>query len=301
MIRTWLPALLATALATLPAQTVDVVGGTSSAPSRTNTSKCSLYRVDTTVIVIEFEVYLDVPGPETLTFFSYRHHSRTGTATLDWVYPVQVAGGIGPSWYSTGPIVLPLIGGNHYTLGVSWPGTLTYYYSTGATNSPVSFGSWQRAHTVSNPLPATLNLPSGVDIAQYHQRITTIPTTAVTTVGTSCGGSTLLPRLVANGMFTVGSTRSLELVDASPTALGVFSIALGPTLPVPFPMFGCSIWINIGSGSATLATITSAAGYASLPFAVPNVPSLVGRQFSAQAGVLSTGVDVTNAVDFTIS
>ena len=290
----------AAALVSLPAQTVDTVGGTTTASTRTNSAKASLFGVTTSVLLIDYEMYLDVPAGQTLTFFAYRHHSRSGAASLDWTHQVTVAGGGGAQWYSTGPIALPLIEGNHYAIGVSWPGTLTYHYSTSTTGTPVSFGTWQRAHTLTNPIPATLNIPTGVDVAAYNQRLTTLPLPAVDNVGTGCSSSTLLPRLVATGMFTINSNEALELVDAAPSSLGLFVIALGPTLPAPVPLFGCDVWLNLGV-SASTATITSGVGYAVQPFPVPNDPLLLGTQFSAQGGALSTGIDMTNAVGFTIS
>src|SRR5688572_293059 len=119
-----LAAFLFTSLLTLPAQVTETVGGTTSSPTLTNRAKASLFRVDTTVLLLELEQFLNVPGPETLTFFAYRHHSRTGASTLEWQHPVTVQGGIGPAWYSTGPIALPLIAGNHYVLGVAWAGSV---------------------------------------------------------------------------------------------------------------------------------------------------------------------------------
>src|SRR5688572_24400757 len=101
--------LLFVSLAALPAQIVETVGGTTTSPSGTNRGKGSLYRVDTSVFLIDFEMHLNVPSPDTLTFFLYRHHSRTGPATLEWTHQVQVTGGIGAAWYSTGPIAMPLV------------------------------------------------------------------------------------------------------------------------------------------------------------------------------------------------
>jgi hypothetical protein len=252
------------------------------------------------VTLIEFEFHLDVPGPETLTFFSHRHHSRAGNATLEWLHPVTVAGGTGPGWYSTGPIALPLIAGNHYTLGVSWAGNVTYYYTTGPTNTPVSFGSWQRAHTTTNPPPTTLALPAGVDVAQYYQRLTTVATPIVVNTGTSCTTAMLEPRLVASGPFAVNTTESLELVDAAATSIALFALANGPALPAPLPLFGCDLWLDLAGGFATFAAITDGTGYGNLDITVPNSPGLFGVQFSSQCLVFGPAIDVTNTVSFTI-
>jgi hypothetical protein len=300
------PLLLALSLLTatsLNAQIVDIVGGTASAPTGANRAKASLYQVDTTILLLDFEVWLDVPATDTLTFFAYRHHSRTGLATLDWTLPVTVTGGGGPQWYSTGPIALHLVGGNHYALGVSWVNNLTYYYSTATPGAPVSFGNWQRAHTINSAaLPPTLTLPAGTDIAQYRQRLTSVPVPAVVSTGTGCSSTALLPRLVADEFFAVNTTTNLELVDTAATAIAVFGLGAGPAAAVPLPLFGCSIWLDITQPIVTLAQVTSAAGYASLPVAVPNNPVLVGQTFSAQGLVFgAVAVDVSNAVSFTIN
>lgn len=300
MIRSLL-ALLVTTLATLPAQVIDTVGGMNSAPTGANRGKGSLYGVNTTVVLTEFEVYLDVPAPDTLTYFAYRHHSRSGVSTLDWTHQVTVAGGLGPSWHSTGPIALPLVAGNHYVLGVAWQGNLTYYYSTAVTGSPVSFGTWQRAHTLTYPpLAATLTIPAGVDVAQYYQRLTSVPTTSVVNTGTGCSATPLVPRLVARDVFTLGATTNLELVDAAQPSVALFALANGTAAAVPVPLFGCSIWLDLSLPVPTLASLT-AAGYANLPVPVPNNLALLGTTYSSQGLVFGNAIDVANAVSFTIN
>jgi hypothetical protein len=238
-----------------------------------------------------------------VTFFAYRHHSRTGAATLDWSLPVPVTGGTGPGWYSTGPIALNLVAGNHYALGVSWVNNLTYYYSTATPPQPVSFGNWQRAHTINSAvLPPTLTLPSGTDVAQYRQQLTSLPVPAVVPVGTGCASTPLAPRLVADDFFAVNTTTTLELVDAAANAIALFGLTPGATSPVAVPLFNCSIWLDITQPVVTLASLTSATGYASLPIAVPSNPLLVGQTFSAQGLVFSAApTAVTNAVTFTIN
>jgi hypothetical protein len=247
---------------------------------------------------MDFEWWLDVPTTQTVTFFAHRHHSRSGTAQLIWTHQVTLNGGGGPSWHSSGPIALPLLAGNHYTLGLSWAGSLSYYYSTATTGAPVSFGSWQRAHTVTNPPPLTLSIPTGVDVAQYHQRLSTLPLPAPSLVGTGCAPN-LVPRLVATGMFGIGTQESLELVDAAPSSLGAFVIALGPTLPVAIPLFGCDVWVNLGA-AATNTVITSATGYAAPPFRVPNVRAFPGLLIWPLCAVLGAGFDTPNAIEITI-
>lgn len=299
---TTLPLLFAALLAPLTAQTVDTIGGTTTATARTNVSKASLFRIDSSVLLLDYEMYLNVPGQETLTFFMHRYHSRAGVYTQEWSLQVPVNGtGVGPAWYSTGPIALPLLEGNYYMLGVGWPGSLTYHYITSATNAPVSFGAWQRAMSPANPVPVNYNIASGHDSAMYHQRLTTVPFPSVESVGTGCTSGTVIPRLVVSGVPTIGGTENLDIASAVPNSLAVLSIALGHTLAAPVPLFGCDLWLDTFAPMATTALITSATGIVSQALTIPADPAYLGLQLSAQAGVMSTGIDFTNALDLIVN
>jgi hypothetical protein len=243
-----------------------------------------------------------VPGPETLTFFVHQHHSRTGSATLLWWTSVAVNGtGVGPTWYSSGAINVPLLCGHHYVLGVSWAGTLTYYYNVASTGAPVSFGAWIRAITTTN-LPAASITITGNDGAQYYQRLTTVPIPVVNCVGTGCSSSSLAPRLLASDLFRLGVTTNLDLYDAAASTLAVNVLAEGAALATPLPMFGCSVWLNLAGGTASMTAITSGTGTASLPLAVPQNQNLRGAVFTAQTGILrAASVDISNAIEFTIN
>jgi hypothetical protein len=294
--------LVAALLAPVTAQTVDTIGGTTTATQRTNSSKASLFRIDSSVLLLDYEMYLNVPGQETLTFFLHRYHSRAGVYTLEWSQQVAVNGtGVGAAWYSTGPIALPLIEGNYYMIGVGWPGTLTYHYITSATNAPVSFGAWQRAMSPAHPVPVTYNIAAGHDSAMYHQRLTTVPFPNVDVVGTGCTSGTVIPRLVAAGVPTIGATKSLDVVSAAANSLAIVAVALGHTMVAPVPLFGCDLWLDLSAPMATTALITSATGIVSQPLSIPQDPAYLGLQLSAQAGVLSTGVDFTNALDLIVN
>jgi len=297
-----LPVLLASLLSPLLAQTIDTLGGTSSAPVGANRAKASLFRIDSTVLMLQYEMFLDVPGPETLTWFMHRYHSRSGSFTLEWSSTITVNGtGVGPAWYSSGPIAVPLVEGTYYQIGVSWPGSLTYHYSIGTANLPVSFGAWQRASTLTNPVPSTVTVAAGLDSAVYYQRFTTVPVGAVNIVGTGCSLTALVPRLVASGVLATGTSRDLELVDAAPSSLAVFTLGLGTTTALPTPLFGCSVWLDLGSPLVSIALITSSTGIAILPMAVPADPSYIGLQLAAQAGVLTTGINMSNALELQVN
>lgn len=302
-IRRLLPAaLLLAGLASLaPAQVVDTLGGTGAAPSGASRGKGTVFQVDQTVLLLDYAMWLNVPAPDTVTFFCYRYHSRAGTYTLEWTIPVPVNGtGSGPSWVSPGVVSRPLVAGNWYVLGAAWNNSLTYYYNGGGVaGTPVSFGNWQRAVTTAAVPPATFNVATGTDSAVYHQQLTTIPINSVRNIPASCLSSTAAqPRLVADDLFSVGATTLLELVGAPASTPVAFAMALGPELPAPLSFANCNVWLQ---PAVTVAAISSSAGYAPLTFAVPPNPGLVGVAVTSQGVALGTSVAFTNAVSFVVN
>lgn len=289
------------AAAPLAAQTIDTLGGPSN-PATSGRAKANLFRVDSTVLLTEIEFWLNVPGAETLTFFVHGHHSRSGAATLRFTQPVPVTGTGVAAWYSSGPIVLPLVCGNHYQIGVARTGTLTYNFTVvGSGGSPVSFGAWARGNTPSSPVPPTWTFSAGHDGAQYYQRLATFPIPgAAGCVGQPCAnGAALAPRLVAESLLSLGTTANLQLVDAQASSPAVLAFVQGTTLPASQPLFGCPLWLDTTSAVTTLA-FTSGAGGFTLPVVVPQNTAFLGFPLAAQAGVLGTFVSLTNALDLVV-
>ncbi len=294
---------LALLLAPLGAQTLDTLGGTNTpVTNRANTAKASVFAVTTSSILLDYQMWLDVGTTQTVTFFLYRYHSRSGPYTLEASWPVTVTGGGGPGWVSTGTVAHPLLCGNYYMLGASWTGALTYYYNTSATGAPVSFGSWQRAHTLTNPIPATYNVASGHDSALYFQQMTTLPLPNALCVGSGCNpGAATLPRLVQSRLATLGTTVSFDLQNAPASSLAAYAFAFGPTMTSPITLFGCPAWINLGPGVSSLVVFTSSTGTALQQLAVPNNPQYLGTQLSVQAAVLGNTVATSNALEFSVN
>lgn len=291
--------LFALLAAALPAQgTIDTVGGTTSAPSRAALAKANAFRVDKSVLLLKLEMYLNITGAETLTFFRYRHHSQTGSYVKDWTKVVKVTGS-GAAWYSSGVVALPMINGNHYLLGVSWTGTVTYHYSIGMLGQKVSFGSWYSGRTPTG-LPPTVTM-GGVDRAQYYQRLSSVPLARVTDVGTPCTSPTS-PRLVAADLAGPGGAFDLDLVEAPASTPAVFVLVPGKTLATPIPIFGCSLWLNPAGGVLlTLALPTSAGGTAKLKLPIPQDPSLTGFVLAWQTLLIGPSkTALTNAIQFTL-
>lgn len=297
-----LPSLCICLLASLlSAQTVETVGGTTTTSQVTNGGKGNLMRIDTTVMLLDFEMLLDVPAAQTVTFFAYRIPQRNGTAVLEWTQPVAVAGGAGLQFESTGPIALPLVAGNYYLIGVAWTGTVRYQYATTASTSTVSFGAWQRARTLPQPIPASITV-TGSDSAQYHQRFTTIALPNVTVVGTGCTTTQpAAPRLVLSALPTLGSQPTLHITDAAPSTAAACLLTIRPPLATPLPLFGCSVWLQLGTPTSTSLVLLDPAGAGALPLGLPANQALLGLNLTAQAGVIGPSLDLTNAVGMIVN
>ena len=293
-------AVLVTLATPLTAQTVDTLGSTSR-PATTGKAKANMVRADASRLLLDIEMHMDIPGPETLTFFVYRHHSRDGIGDLMWTKPVQVNGtGVGPAWYSSGPIAVGLIAGNHYLIGAAWLGTPTYYSRIASTaGTPVSFGHWTGGKTPAHPPAATFSF-TGVDVAEYYQRLTTVPVTNVMSVGTGCAGSAPTPpRLVISTLPRIGTTPVVDVVSGLSSVSSVFAFGVGPTLPAPQPILGCPVWLS--KVAVTFAVPTASTGAARLSLPIPNDPTLVGLPLSAQGVVASTPMPAfTNALDLLV-
>lgn len=291
--------LLLLSAAPLSAQIVDTVASAQVA-AQSGSAKCNLYEVDTTRLLFEVEWWLDIPaGPETLTFFMHRHHSRDGNADLIWTLQVPVMGTGTPQWYSSGPIAEAMVAGNHYTIGVAYTPGLTYWFDIQGPGVPISFGNWQRGMTPPVPLNPTINF-TGNDGARYYQRITTFNVGNVVNVGTGCSPVGQAPRLVASGFFPINSSQDLELVDAPANSATVHALAVGMALPTPLQLLGCDVWLDV-TQMATAATTTSPSGESTLTLSIPNVPALVGQSFTAQSLVFTPAIYMSNGVQFTIS
>jgi hypothetical protein len=189
-------------------------------------------------------------------------------------------------------------------LGVAWPGTLTYFYNTAPASAafPVSFGTWERAHTLTYPAPVTYTVSTGIDVAVYRQQLTTFALPAINCVGTGFNPiSPTVPRLVANTSLTVGGQAAFELVDATPSVPALYAIAFGQTLPSPVPLFGCPVWLNMGAIAATPLVLTSPAGFGTLTLSVPQNPIYMGTQLSMQGGVLGTANSTSYALGINVN
>ncbi|MCB9868608.1 MAG: hypothetical protein H6837_02060 [Planctomycetes bacterium] len=290
---------LALAASSLTAQTVTTLGGTTNTSARTLNGKGNAILMNASVTMLSFEMYLNIPGPETLTFYIYRHHTDSGTFNLMKSWNVQVNGSsAGTTWYSSGIVPTPLLCGNSYILGVSWNTSVTYHYSIGTCRSPFALGTWLSGSTVNQPPPQTESV--GCDSAQYYQRITTTPLPAVSCVGTGCAGTSKAPRLVPATPPVLGTTLTLDLVDGVGSTPALMLLSPFKPLPTPIPVLGCSVWVDLSQPYANLTGSLSSAGQWTLSIPIPNSTIYRGQQITMQAGVLGSRLDTSTAVDLTV-
>src|SRR5439155_19084168 len=108
------------------------------------------------------------------------------------------------------------------------------------------------------------------------------------------------PRLVASAAPLLGTTVNLHITNATPSVLGVYAFTFGTTLPSPVPLFGCSAWLNLAGTVISNALVLDATGFGTLPLPIPMNPIYSGTLLSLQAGVLSSPISLTNALDLAL-
>lgn len=285
--------------APLLSQTTTTIGGTTTTPTRVANGKGNGINVKSSVLLLSYDMYLNVPGQETLQFFLYQHHSVAGTFNLVKTWKVSVDGtNKGAQWYSSGVIAQQLLCGNSYILGVGWSGSVTYHYQTATCGSQFALGSWLRGHTTTstNPLPSTMT-GGGCDAAQYHQRFTTLPFTNVACLGTGCSPSTTVPRLVASTPPKTGTTLTIDLAGGAASRPATLLISPVRALSSPVQIAGCQVWLDLRLPVLPFGLSLSSAGEAKLQIPIPANSAYAGVRFATQAGVLGSTLDITNAVD----
>jgi hypothetical protein len=297
--KTLVTAAAALLLATpMLAQATTTIGGTNSSPTRVGLGKGNGVYIKSSVLLLDFDMYLNVPGQETLEFFVYHHHSQSGTYNLVKTWKVPVNGtGKGATWYSSGTIAYPLLCDNYYIIGVAWKGSVTYHYNVATCGSQIAIGNWLfgRTANTTNPLQTTMS-GGGCDAAQYYQRFRTLPNPNVTCLGTGCASGTP-PRLLATTPPQVGTTFAVEMVGGAGSTPAMVLLSPFRALANPVPIAGCQVWLDLRLPVISLGVPLSSSGEAKLPFPIPQNNVFAGVRFAMQAGVLGSRLDITNAVD----
>lgn len=158
------------------------------------------------------------------------------------------------------------------------------------------FRSREHIWTVYRPLlVVTFTAPAGV---------------AVVSSGYGCpvsfGGATEFS-MTLSGPPTIGTSFNVVAANGHPGGFVAFYLASGMSAsPIILPgSSACPVWLDVASALAQIATGGSpigplpldATGGFSLPINVPNVPAIIGAEFSAQATSTGTsGVVTSNAI-----
>jgi hypothetical protein len=281
--------LIASALAPhLAAQSRrEILGTTANAATRSAAAKGNSLRIDQTVVLESFEIYLDFRGAQDLEFSVFRCYAEAGTyAQVARV--VVPTNGQGRRWYASGALDLFLLCGSHYILAVSWPGSATYFYDTTETQA-LSFGEHTFGYAPgTHPLPTSIATSSN-DYAVYNLAVKThLPDSDepdVTCSGESCSTSaTRAPELGTSAAPFLGTASfELQLFGSPEGTLG--TVLLAPSLlAAPLPLVGsCELYLDLSSVYFALGTASfDAARFARFPFPLPNDGSLRGQSVALQ-------------------
>jgi hypothetical protein len=155
------------------AVTVDVVGGTTNSATGSGLAKGNVYRIDTTVNLLNFEALLHFSGTETLEFYVFKNSSEFGNYSLVTSTSFAATGTGVDTFYSSGILNTALNSGSWYNLAVSWSGMANTYYFNVGDSQATSFGAQVHGFaTGTHPLGATI-FDNANDQAIYFQRVTT--------------------------------------------------------------------------------------------------------------------------------
>ncbi|MBK9387626.1 MAG: hypothetical protein IPN34_22660 [Planctomycetes bacterium] len=285
----------------------EILGSTANAATRSAVAKGSSIRVDQTVVLEYFEIYLDFRGEQDLEFSVFRCYDEAGSyAPVARV--VVPTNGQGRRWYSSGTLDLFLLCGSHYLLAVSWPGSATYFYDT-AEAQTLSFGEHTFGYALGvHPLPASIATSSN-DYAVYNLALKThLPDTDEPDVrcsGESCSTSaTRAPELGASGAPFLGTASfELQLFGAPEGTLG--TVLLAPALlTTPLPLLGsCELYLELSSASFSLGAASfDATRFARFPFPLPNDGTLRGQSVALQGFAVdaASALAVANALELSL-
>ena len=137
---------------------------------------------------------------------------------------------------------------------------------------------------------------SSCDRAQYYQRFRTLPFTSVACLGTGCSPSTTVPRLLASTPPKTGTTLTIELVGGAASKPATLLISPTRALATPVQIAGCPVWLDLRVPMLSFGMPLPSAGEAKLQIPIPT-NAATGVRVALQAGVLSSTLDITNAVD----
>ncbi|MAG33091.1 MAG: hypothetical protein CL908_19610 [Deltaproteobacteria bacterium] len=114
-----------------------------------------------------------------------------------------------------------------------------------------------------------------------------------TSVGAGCPGSLGIPTLTPNGLPTIGSQPTLNVVSGPPGQVGALFWSIGPNLGGGIPLGnGCSLWLDFASFNQLLLAglnpiqqiILDANGVGTFSLIVPEDVNLISVPFAFQAG-----------------
>ena len=170
-------------MATSDGDVVLAVGDMLATDTLGNANSNDMYSQKTIVNVIEcnenaflteIEMYLRIVSSQTLQFVVYETPSQSGGyATFNLIHSNLIVSGTGRGWFTSGPILVPLVEGKSYCIGVAWSGLSRYYCDLSAGLQDISWG--RRVSGQMNPVYPAPNSVSVIAYTgtSYYQNLTT--------------------------------------------------------------------------------------------------------------------------------
>ena len=154
----------------------DTVGSTSLAYSAgTVRYRGNIYEATTNTTLAEIEAYLNFTGSANLHFVVYVMDSLVSSETKTQILSKTVSTtGVGPGFYSTGSISVPVEAGKFYIIATGWNTESIAYFGNSDAQPSVNFGNKVRGWLINDIFPMYTTFSAGISSStiNYYQRIT---------------------------------------------------------------------------------------------------------------------------------
>lgn len=189
---------------------LDIEGNNSRANYGNSRYRGNVYEVSQRTTLKQIESYLNFTGSRQLNFVVFEASVLGGPYTQLFSKTIAKTG-TGASFYSSGPLCIPMAQSKFYIVAVGWTGgNITFYWNVTTIPHAMSFGQKHYGfYYDAYPIGLSITSP-GYTTSDYYQRLTTEDTW-------------LLPSLLS-GSITPGSSQTVTvIVNSANRAEGVYT------------------------------------------------------------------------------
>ncbi|MDO8586799.1 MAG: hypothetical protein Q7T82_07120 [Armatimonadota bacterium] len=169
----------------------DTIGSASFSGTETGDARGNAYECTYSSVLTQIEHYFNISTSTELRYCVYE--STVYSGSYNKIHETVVAdSGVGATWYSSGPISVPMQAGRYYVICTAWQGAAVSYGSYPGHPVTTSFGRSRAGVYMSYfpPGPTVINNESGT---VYYQRVSACPIPRLLTITGPNGGEWFEP------------------------------------------------------------------------------------------------------------